>query len=58
MIYFPLEHIEQRYTTHLDRDILQYLRDKKIDFRYIEPKVFSNEIHHGSFLDADNTVFR
>lgn len=58
MIYFPLEHIEQRYTTHLDRDILRYLRDNGIDYTYIEPKVFSNEIHHGSFLDADNTIYR
>lgn len=58
MVYLPLEHIEQRYTTHLDRDILEYLTRKGIDFHYLVPEVFSNKITHGSFLDADNTVFR
>lgn len=58
MIYLPLEHIEQRYTTHMDRDILDYLNRKGIKYTYLEPKVFSHEIKHGSFLDADNTVFR
>lgn len=58
MVYFPLEHIEQRYTTHMDRDIREYLDRKGIDYLYVEPKVFSNEIRNGSFLDADNTVYR
>lgn len=58
MIYLPLEHIEQRYTTHLDRDIRNYLDRKGINYVYLEPKVFSHEIKHGSFLDADNTVYR
>lgn len=58
MIYLPLEHIEKRYTTHMDRDIVEYLDRKKIPYTYLEPKVFSNEIKNGSFLDADNTVFR
>ena len=58
MIYLPIEHIEQRYTTHLDRDIQEYLDRKKIQYTYLEPTVFSNEIKHGSFLDADNTVYR
>ena len=25
IIYLPLEHIESRYTTHMDRDISNYL---------------------------------
>lgn len=58
MIYLPIEHIEQRYTTHLDRDIQEYLDRKKIQYTYLEPTVLSNEIKHGSFLDADNTVYR
>lgn len=58
MIYLPLEHIEQRYTTHMDRDILEYLHRKGIKHTYLNPKVFSHEIKHGSFLDADNTVYR
>ena len=58
MIYLPLEHIEQRYTTHMDRDILDYLERKGCNYTYLAPKVFSHEIKHGSFLDADNTVYR
>lgn len=58
MIYLPLEHIAQRYTTHLDRDILEYLDREGIQYKYLEPRVFSNEIRNGSFLDADNTIYR
>ena len=58
MIYLPLEHIEQRYTVHMDRDIREYLNRKGICYTYLEPQVFSHEIKHGSFLDADNTVYR
>ena len=58
VIYFPLEHIESRYTTHLDRDILSYLKAENIPFVYMEPKVLSNQIKNGSFLDADNTIYR
>lgn len=58
MIYLPLEHIETRYTTHMDRDIVAYLRKKGVSFTYLAPEVLSNEIRHGSFLDADNTIYR
>lgn len=58
MIYLPIEHLEQRYTTHLDRDIRNYLDRHGIEYTYIEPQVFSHEIKHGSFLDADNTIYR
>lgn len=60
LVYAPLEHIEQRYTTHLDRDILQYLTDNKINFEYLEPITANNknQISNGSFLDSDNTIYR
>ena len=58
MIYLPLEHIPQRYTTHLDRDILEYLNRTGIEYKYLEPRVFSHDIRNGSFLDADNTIYR
>lgn len=58
MIYLPLEHIEQRYTTHIDRDIRDYLSRKKVNYTYLEPSVLSNKITNGSFLDANNTVYR
>lgn len=60
MIYLPLEHIEQRYTTHLDRDIREYLDRKGIKYTYIEPKTptASQKIECGSFLDANATCYR
>lgn len=58
MIYFPLEHLEQRYTSHLDRDILAYLQEKGVSFKYFEPRTLGNKIVHGSFLDAGNTIYR
>lgn len=60
MIYFPLEHIPNRYTTHLDRDILSYLIEKKIKFSYLEPKVPEEGkcTIGGNFLNADATVYR
>ena len=58
IVYAPLEHIEQRYTTHLDRDILNYLDNNKIDYHYLEPKTLTKGIKNGSFLDSDNTVYR
>lgn len=58
MIYLPLEHIEQRYTTHLDRDILDYLTRNKIEFKYMSPETLGHTIVNGSFLDAGNTVYR
>ena len=58
IVYLPLEHIEQRYTTHLDRDILAYLKQNDIQHIYLTPNVLSNEIKNGSFLDADNTIYR
>lgn len=57
MIYLPLEHLEERYTSHLDRDILDYL-NKRMDFIYISPKTIKSNIDKGSFLDAEATLYR
>lgn len=57
MIYYlPLEHLEQRYTTHLDRDVTNYLNYKKITYVKIYPEVKQTEIVKGSFLDAPMTI--
>ena len=37
LIYVPLEHIEGRYTVHMDRDITNYLDEKGIDYLKIMP---------------------
>jgi len=60
LIYAPIEHIDSRYTTHLDRDILSYLNDNHIPYNYLEPVTPSkgSKIINGSFLDSDNTVYR
>lgn len=58
MIYYlPLEHLEQRYTKHLDRDITEYLIASKKEFVRIYPEVSSiGFIKAGSFLDAPTTI--
>lgn len=58
LIYAPLEHLDQRYTTHLDRDIINYLNSEQKVYHYLEPKVIKKGISNGSFLDSDNTVYR
>lgn len=56
MIYYlPLEHLEMRYTTHLDRDIREYLIANQINHFVVEPEKVS-EINNGSFLDSGTTI--
>jgi hypothetical protein len=56
MIYYlPLEHLEMRYTTHLDRDIKEYLISNQINHIVVEPEKVS-EINNGSFLDSGTTI--
>jgi len=58
LIYAPLEHLDSRYTTHLDRDIIDYLDENMLIYHYLDPKVINKGIINGSFLDSDNTVYR
>ena len=58
IIYMPLEHIDMRYTNHMDRDIRSYLNKKNIEHVILEPDVMTSEIKSGSFLDAPNTIYR
>ena len=58
LIYAPLEHLDQRYTTHLDRDIINYLNKNKKIYHYLDPKVINKGISNCSFLDSDNTIYR
>ena len=39
LIYVPLEHIEGRYTVHMDRDIEAYLNAQDIDAALAKPVV-------------------
>ena len=57
IIYVPLEHIDTRYTKHLDEDIVNYLESKKIKYTRIYPDIKPiNKIKTGSFLDAEFTI--
>jgi|TARA_Y100000310_G_C20648530_1_gene798036 glycosyltransferase involved in cell wall biosynthesis len=57
VIYVPLEHIDKRYTVHLDRDITKYLDDNKIKYRKIYPNIPTPDaLKSGSFLDAEFTI--
>jgi len=56
LIYVPLEHIDQRYTVHLDRDIERYLNDNDIPYNKIEPPKLSGKLQPGMFLDAAGTI--
>lgn len=57
IIYLPLEHIESRYTVHMDRDILKYLDGSGKEYIRIYPDIPSPQtIKAGSFLDAEFTI--
>ena len=57
IIYLPLEHIESRYTVHMDRDILTYLDESEEEYIRIYPDIPSPQtMKAGSFLDAEFTI--
>ena len=56
LIYIPLEHIDTRYTVHLDKDIVAYLDSKKIEYIRVDTPVQSKVLPKGLFLDAAGTI--
>lgn len=57
IIYVPLEHIDSRYTIHLDRDITKYLETSGLNFIKIYPdQKPSRPLPPGMFLDAPFTT--
>lgn len=56
IIYVPLEHIDSRYTIHMDRDIMSYLIRNDFDFIRIPTPFTINKAPKGMFLDAANTI--
>ena len=57
LIYLPLEHIESRYTVHMDRDITEYLENSGKEFIKIYPDIPTPKtMKAGSFLDAEFTI--
>jgi hypothetical protein len=55
IIYVPLEHIDGRYTVHMDRDIEQYLRANDIDYVKVMPNLETPALPRGMFLNAPFT---
>ena len=57
IIYLPLEHIQSRYTVHMDKDVTEYLKTSGTDFIKIYPDIPVPKIMKaGSFLDAEFTI--
>ena len=52
IIYVPLEHIDGRYTVHMDRDIPNYFVANNIDFIKIMPQLEAAPLPEGCFLNA------
>lgn len=56
IIYVPLEHIDGRYTVHMDRDILEYLDNNQIPYVRIYPEhAGESSLPEGCFLNAAYT---
>lgn len=56
IFYVPLEHIDMRYTLHMDRDIITYLEDENLPYIRIYPHVGDpRPLPSGLFLDAPYT---
>ena len=56
VIYVPLEHIEGRYTVHMDRDITNYLEENSIEYLKVIPTEKSPDLPEGMFLNAAFTT--
>ena len=52
IIYIPLEHIDGRYTVHMDRDIEKYLQDNNLEYVKIMPTYETPPLPEGQFLNA------
>ena len=52
IIYIPLEHIDGRYTVHMDRDIERYLQDSNLEYVKIMPTYETPPLPEGQFLNA------
>lgn len=56
IIYVPLEHIEGRYTVHMDRDIIEHLDNNNIPYVRIYPEnAGMSSLPEGCFLNAAYT---
>jgi len=54
--YLPLEHIDSRYTCHMDFDIVNYLNQENIDYNRIYPDIDVYPLKPGQFLESSTTI--
>jgi hypothetical protein len=52
LVYVPLEHIDGRYTVHMDRDIEAYLNAEGLEYVKIMPTTETPSLPEGQFLNA------
>ena len=52
LIYVPLEHIDGRYTVHMDRDIEAYLNAEGLEYVKVMPTTETPSLPEGQFLNA------
>ena len=52
LIYVPLEHIEGRYTIHMDIAIEEYLNRENIEYLKIMPTYDTPPLPEGQFLNS------
>lgn len=55
IVYVPLERLDSRYTAHLDRDILHYLRTNRLEYTRIDAP-HCEPPAEGMFLNASETI--
>jgi glycosyltransferase involved in cell wall biosynthesis len=56
LVYIPIEHIDQRYTIHLDNDIENYLNKNNISYIKVNTPKLNPKPLNGMFLDASSTI--
>lgn len=56
IVYVPLEHLDSRYTSHLDSDITSYLHTRPGKLIKINPPFVSMPPNLGEFLNAGSTI--
>ena len=52
LVYVPLEHIDGRYTVHMDRDIEAYLNAEGLEYVKVMPTTETPSLPEGQFLNA------
>ena len=55
--YLPLEHLDQRYTVMMDRQVVSALVRRGIEYSRVYGRALTEKIEQGAFLDSEGTNF-